>query len=111
MRLGSGEHLGWERPRTAELVDVVAEGAHPGEFAQLRVPAGAKGGPLDVMVRERVSPTRPWRRPARGERMQVQAWVLDADDAAVRALAVELDEPQPWSPPKPAPDLWLWVEG
>lgn len=111
MRLGSSEHFGWEQPRTARVVDVL-DGEHvTGEWAHLHVPDGAKGGPFDVMVRARIAPIPPWRDPEFGERIQVQAWRLDADDAELRRLAVDMGEPQPWQQPKPAPDLWLWVEG
>lgn len=111
MRLGSSEHYGWERARTVRLVQVLDGDHTPGEWAHLHVPDGAKGGPFDVMVRARRAPPRAWRAPERGERFQVQAWHLMADDATLRRLAVDLGEPLPWSPPKLAPDLWLWVEG
>ena len=111
MRLGSGEHHGWERPRTAAVVQVLDGERCAGEFAQVRVPEGAKGGPFDAVVRARVGEVVPWRSPAAGERIQVQAWVLDADAAALLELSGELGEQGAWSPPKPAPDLWLWVEG
>lgn len=111
MRLGSGEHYGWERPRTAQLVGVLDGPELAGEFALLRVPEGAKGGPLDVMVRPRTARVEAWREPRRGERIQLQAWELSEEQAALLELAIALDEAEPWVPPKPSPDLWLWVEG
>lgn len=111
MRLGSGEHYGWEQPRSVELVGVFPGPELDREFALLRVPEGAKGGPLAVMVRPRVGRLEPWREPARGERIQLQAWQLSGDDAELLELATELGEIERWAPPKPAPDLWLWVEG
>ena len=111
MRLGSGEHYGWEQPRTVQLVGVVDGAELAREFALLRVPEGAKGGPLDVMVRPRSGRTEPWREPRTGERIQLQAWELSEEQAALVELAIELDEAERWTPPKPNPDLWLWVEG
>ncbi len=110
MRLGSGEHYGWEQSRTARLVTVL-DGSVPGEFAWLQVPEGAKGGPLDVVVRPRLAGDPVWREPAPGQRVQVAAWTLSPDDAETLAVAHELDMLEPWAPPKPLPDLWLWVEG
>lgn len=111
MRLGSGEHYGWDKPRTVVLVDVRDGTQLEGEFARLRVPAGAKGGPLEVMVRLRVGRTEPWRAPVQGERIQVEAWHIDTDAAELLDLEVELGERSSWAPPKRNPDLWLWVEG
>jgi hypothetical protein len=106
MRLGSGEHYGWEQPRTVVVVDVYDGPERAGEFAWLKVPEGAKGGPLDVMVRPRVGAAA-WREPAPGGRIDVAAWVLDADDVdELRAGGGGR-----WAAPKPAPDLWLWVAG
>ncbi len=111
MRLGSSEHYGWERPRTVSVGGVFDGAELAGEFAWLRVPDGAKGGPLDVMVRLRTGRVEPWREPQQGERLQLQAWELGEEEAALLGLAVELDETEPWTPPKRNPDLWLWVEG
>ncbi|MFT4262159.1 MAG: hypothetical protein QM572_02145 [Nocardioides sp.] len=89
------------------VIAVYAGPTHQEEFAWLRVPEGAKGGPLDVMARERMSDGR-WRTPSPGERLQIAAWVLDEE----QALELELDPvPRSWSPPKPLPDLWLWLRG
>lgn len=103
MRLGSGEHYGWEQPRTVSVMGVLDGPNGPGEFAWLRVPEGAKGGPLDVVVRPRVGEPR-WREPAPGRRIDVAAWVLDEE----QVLELELGATS-WQPPKQAPDLWLWV--
>ena len=111
MRLGSSEHYGWEHPLTVVIVEVRDGPSLDGEFARLRVPEGAKGGPLDVMVRLRVGAIVPWRKPARGEQLQVQAWQLSRDQAELMDLESELGEAAPWMPPKPHPDQWLWVEG
>lgn len=111
MRLGSGEHYGWERPRTVSIGGVFDGAELPSEFAWLRVPEGVKGGPLDVMVRLRTGRLEPWREPRQGERIQLQAWELGEEQAALLGLAIELDELEPWTPPKRNPDLWLWVEG
>ena len=108
MRLGSGEHYGWQEPRTVRLVSVL-DGAVPAEFAWLQVPDGAKGGPLDVVVRPRLAGEPVWREPAPGQRVQVAAWTLSRDVA--ETLSDEIDLREPWAPPKPLPDLWLWVEG
>lgn len=111
MRLGSGEHYGWERPRTVVLVDVLDGPAFAGEFARLRVPEGAKGGPLEVVVRPRTGRSEPWRAPRQGERIQLQAWQLDDEQAELLDLAATVGEVEPWMPPKRNPDMWLWVEG
>ena len=105
MRLGSGEHYGWETPRTVSLMAVVDGDHGSGEFAWLRVPEGAKGGPLDVMVRPRVGEPL-WRKPQPGRRVDVAAWVLDEE----QLLELESGSTS-WRPPKPAPDMWLWVSG
>lgn len=102
MKLGSGEHYGWEEPRPVELRGVYAGPQEPDEFAWLSVPEGVPGGPLDVVVRPRTPPYR-WRAPSAGQRVQVAAWVLD--DAGCDALAGA----DRWELPKPLPDLWLWV--
>ena len=105
MRLGSGEHYGWEQPRTVAVVAVFDGDRGPGEFAWLQVPEGAKGGPLDVMVRPRVGEPL-WSEPQPGRRVDVGAWVLDEEQL------LELQEGlTSWRPPKPAPDWWLWVSG
>ena len=111
MRLGSSEHYGWEHPLTVVIVEVRDGPNLDGEFARLRVPEGAKGGPLDVVVRLRVGPIVPWRKPAKGEQIQVQSWHLSKDQADLMDLEIELGEAGPWTPPKPLPDQWLWVEG
>ncbi|GHD52176.1 hypothetical protein D9V29_13415 [Mycetocola manganoxydans] len=111
MRLGSSEHYGWERPLSVVIVEVRDGQDLDGEFARLRVPEGAKGGPLDVMVRLRAGRIVAWRKPAPGERIQVQSWHLTASQADLMDLELELGEASPWTPPKPQPDQWLWVEG
>ncbi|MBG6239321.1 hypothetical protein IWX78_002300 [Mycetocola sp. CAN_C7] len=111
MKLGSGEHYGWDRPRTVVFVDVRDGVELECEFARLRVPAGAKGGPLEVMVRLRVGRIEPWRAPDPGERIEVQAWQIDEDQAELLDLETELGEAGRWTPPQRNPDLWLWVEG
>jgi hypothetical protein len=111
VRLGSGEHYGWDRPRTVLLMDVRDGVELAGEFARLKVPDGAKGGPFEVMVRLRVGRREPWREPDRGERLEVQAWWIDDDQSELLELENELGEAGPWTPPKPNPDQWLWVEG
>ena len=108
MRLGSGEHFGWEDPRTVRLVHVF-DGSIFGEFAWLRVPEGAKGGPMEVVVRRRMS-TGPWVTPSPGQRVQVEAWQLDARAVAALTAQVEAGEEPVWVPPQPSPDLCLWVE-
>lgn len=109
MRLGSGEHHGWEEPRTVRLVHVFAGPNHPQEFAWLQVPLGAKGGPLDVMVRPRVAPAH-WRMPTPGNRVDVASWTLRPDEVA-RLEASIASHPEPyWEPWKLAPDQWLFVE-
>lgn len=111
MKLGSGEHYGWERPRMVMLVEVLDGADLDAEFARLRVPEGAKGGPLEVVVRPRTGRREPWRVPRPGERIQVQAWQLDEEQTMLLDLAAESGEVEPWTPPKPNPDQWLWVEG
>ena len=111
MRLGSGEHYGWEHPRTVRLLDVRDGTELEGEFARLRVPDGAKGGPLEVMVRLRIGRIEPWRVPRQGEQIQLQAWEIGRDESELLDLEAELGEVSPWTPPTRNPDLWLWVEG
>ncbi len=107
MKLGSGEHYGWEHPRAVRVVQVF-DGEHiRSEWAHLHVPDGQN----DVIVRVRKFPFEPWRTPARGERVEVQAWEITSEEAELRRLAVDLGEPLPWTQPKLAPDQWLWVEG
>lgn len=110
MLLGSGEHYGWELPRTAELVAVLAGQRHDEEFAWIRVPEGAEGGPLDVMARPRLGDGR-WRTPGPQERVNVAAWTLADDEAAALEQRMEDGVDLAWEPPKPLPDLWLWVRG
>jgi len=110
MKLGSGEHYGWEQPRTAEIVHVLAGMHYPDEFAWIRVPAGAKGGPLDVIVRPREGESR-WRSLAPKQRVQVGAWQLSESDVEDLQLLIETEAAPSWSPPSPLPNLWLWVEG
>lgn len=106
MRLGSGEHYGWDEPRTVRLVRVFAGARFPDEYAWLRIPEGARGGPLDVMVVPRTSDRR-WGATTELPRVDVAAWGLTPP--ATARLEVQ-DESVPWRPPKPNPDLWLYVE-
>ncbi|MBK8733470.1 MAG: hypothetical protein IPL93_11585 [Actinomycetales bacterium] len=106
MRLGSGEHYGWEEPRTVRLIRVFAGAHFPEEYAWLHIPDGAKGGPLDVMVAPRTGDRR-WGATTELPRVDVAAWVLTAIEVA---RLKEQAESGPWNPPKPNPDLWLYVE-
>jgi hypothetical protein len=106
--LGSGEHYGWDRPRPAHLVRVLDGDRVAAEFAWIHAEAGTGHEEIDVAVRPRFGEP-VWREPAPGERVQVSAWTLGAD--AVRALGTDPDDVGRWTPPKPLPDLWLWVEG
>lgn len=107
--LGSREHYGWEKPITVQLV-AVFDGPDCGqEFAWLTGPGrDASSDRFDVMVRPRFSDPA-WHEPLSGERVEVAAWQLQPDD--LDALQAIRDAPgaASWQPPKPLPDLWLWV--
>lgn len=110
MQVGSGEHFGWEQPRDAEVIGVWPGAEARNEFAWLKVGLTDSSERLHVMVRRRFG-SRAWVAPASGERVDVEAWQLDDRAAAeLRAQASVTNKP-PWKPPKPLPDLWLWVKG
>lgn len=109
MRLGSCEHIGWERPRTVRVRAVLAGPRGPGGFAWLHVPDGAKGGPLDVVVGQR-GPVGGWRPPSPGHRIEVASWTLGPRDVELLERAVTDDPDLPWHPPRENPDQWLFVE-
>jgi len=109
VRLGSGEHYGWDETRTVRLVAVVDGERAPGEFALLQVPAGAKGGPLAVAVRPRTG-TGIWVDQTHRRRVGVGAWELTPDQAESMARHAGGADAGPWVPPTPGPGMWLYVE-
>lgn len=101
MRLGSDEHIGFEQPLRAEVKAVVPAADSGDSFAWIQVPLGSKGGPLDVVARpSSASPS--WPPPVR-ERVELHAWRLEYSDVEKLEIRLELNEFEPWTPPKNVP--------
>lgn len=76
----------------------------------MRVAEGAKGGPLDVMLRRRTG-NGCWATPESGQRIDAGAWQLSEEQVLDLEIQLEEGEHLRWVPPKPSPDLWLWLRG